>query len=950
MRIKLFVLIIVPITLAFLSSIASLLIALYYNNIYIQEYSDNLFNDKIKFSSSHTQYISYRLSKEIYKFPYFLNIINSFVDKVIQGQVKYNPRHHKSFYNNILAFVNLEDEYLTRLVLKNTFLVDGWYLPDEVYINNLDNLRKTGIPFKTIFYASDNEGFLFSTFSNTSFSQVVDKKNINAKHEYDPRKRLWYQNNLNQTSFYMNSPNLSLGNETPYLSQFGCQKLFYLNPNTRKVEIHHIQCLDAMISNLSTYFQTVIESSKQYYVIDPRTFQIVFNSKKVYDFSSITKIDNFYNVELQFLEDQQQSNYFKNLINNNYNKWIFDTSNDTKTNLQQMVNQSQYQMIFDYQRNQSVYKVIINPIIGFDDIPKYITRYLGNKGQQLEYVYLQINMISDEDLRAETNQLIKLSTILLIVASIFISLNGLLLVCAIYQYLLLVKNQVYNPINKLTQILQKIDLLKKQCDINEIIVEFQLNADDLFLSKETKMLYNSFYELFQQLQYLSEHFFIENEGKTLVDLNKKVSFFKKFKNYYAVGIAHNNIGCILLNQKHYFQSLEHFESSIICAKYEIQEFCDQTDNIHFIKILQPYSFSEQNIQNNIANSSIKQYSFTYRNRSKEKCASISRIKQLSIYNNQTSQSKIKQQKMIPRMGMGESQIINEINCSQKNRLRNSFVAKNTIQIDYLSKEDEQYQELQELISNLVFRKLNYITTLIILQQDLNDDQNQKSLYNFWGQIKQLTKELIPLVNILHCQENIKAVCECIFSKCYYNMNKFQKAQKRIQQSKNIVKNQYEQLQKSIIERTNLQKNITKQRSCDEKLNIKQINFANENQNNNNNINSNSFTKYNTFDILETHKTYVLSPRIQNSKVNKFSPRENRFTSQKNILSLSNIPISCLCSDISFGEKQKLDVKYALQNHFQIVINIQFIQNLRQIYRRTIAKVQQKQEYSNSNSI
>ncbi|EWS72917.1 transmembrane protein, putative, partial (macronuclear) [Tetrahymena thermophila SB210] len=950
MLISLFTIIIVPITLAFLSAIGSLLIALHQNNIYIQEYCDNLFNDKVKFSSSHTQFISYRLSKEIYKFPYFLNIMNSFSDKVVRGKVIYNPTHHKSFLNNILAYVNLEDQALTKLALKNSFLVDAWYIQDEVYMNNLDNQKKIivqnytqispiirsigyqsrvyladqefeAIPYKAIFQAY-GDGFFFSTFSNTTLSNAIDKQNINAIHQYDPRTRFWYQNSLNQTSFYMNQPSLSFGSNVPYLSQFGCQKSLYLNPQTKKIEIHHVQCLDAMLSNLSNYFQNVIQSSKQYYVIDPRTLQIVYNSINEYKFSQIKQIDNFYNIELEFLEDQQQSQYFQNLISNNYKKWIFNTSNNTKTTLIQMMNQSQYQVIFDYKRNQSIYKVIINPIIGFDDIPNHIASYLGIQGQQLEYVYLQINMISDEDLRAQTQQLIQLSTIILIISSICISILGLLLFCAIFQYLRLVKNQVYKPIDKLTQILQRINLLQKQCDINEIIIEFQQNADEIFLSKETRMLYNSFYNLFQQLQYLSEHFFIENEGKTLIDLNKKVKFFQKFNNYYALGIAHNNIGCILLNQKHYFQSMEHFQSSIICAKYEIQEFCDKTENIKFLNILQPYSFSDQNIDNNMTN---------LQNKMKDQCINISNINHLSLFNIQINQSKLKQPKNNSRIGLIESSIINNFNQKNKSGNGNGIFTNNIFQIEDLNKEDEQYQELQVLISNLIFRKLNYLIALIIQQQDFSNDQQQKFLYSFWEQIKQLTKELIPLQSILPCQEKIKVICECILSKCYYNMNKLKKAYQRIQQSKKIVKNQHEQFQKKIIESNTPKKKITKER-ISEKTGLKFSSIVNQNtheffdspkkyvnspkifnhESNNNILMSQHMILENSQNIFNSKnqpqkKTSILQSKKykKQDQSNELNHRGKVISSQKNVLSLLNMPTNNLYVYIQFNYAEYL---------------------------------------------
>ncbi|EAS01516.2 hypothetical protein TTHERM_00898160 (macronuclear) [Tetrahymena thermophila SB210] len=290
---------------------------------------------------------------------------------------------------------------------KNPFLVDGWYQQNETHMNNLDSFGKMliqnytkmnfliksiehqnfvtarsdnfeKIPFQSVFYASEQGGFLFAAYSNTSLSNLVEQNNQQGKYQYDPRNRFWYQNSLNQTSFYMNSPNLSYGKNIPYMSQFGCQKLMFYNPVTEKVENHHVQCIEAMLSN------------------------------KDYNQFQFNQIDNFFNVELEYLQDQKQSLYFQNMINENYNKWVFSTSSNFTT-FQQMANQSQFQVVFDYKRNSSVYKVIINPVIGYDDIPKYISQYSNSNGQQLEYVYLQINMISNEDLRAKTDSLIKLS-------------------------------------------------------------------------------------------------------------------------------------------------------------------------------------------------------------------------------------------------------------------------------------------------------------------------------------------------------------------------------------------------------------------------------------------------------------------------------------------------------------------------------------------------------------
>lgn len=60
------------------------------------------------------------------------------------------------------------------------------------------------------------------------------------------------------------------------------------------------------------------------------------------------------------------------------------------------------------------------------------------------------------------------------------------------------------------------------------------------------------------MRFSQENFYKDNLTKTLLHLHDYLDFFKKFENNYATGIAHNNIGCILLNQNHFCQALEHF--------------------------------------------------------------------------------------------------------------------------------------------------------------------------------------------------------------------------------------------------------------------------------------------------------------------------------------------------------------------------------------------------------
>ncbi|EWS72085.1 hypothetical protein TTHERM_000247039 (macronuclear) [Tetrahymena thermophila SB210] len=90
---------------------------------------------------------------------------------------------------------------------------------------NLPFSNYSRIPYQQIIQSTTQDGILFSNFLNSSLSTVDDPNCYKGIFKYDPRCRFWYMNNLNQTSFLMNPPLVSVGRVTPYLSQFGQQNL-----------------------------------------------------------------------------------------------------------------------------------------------------------------------------------------------------------------------------------------------------------------------------------------------------------------------------------------------------------------------------------------------------------------------------------------------------------------------------------------------------------------------------------------------------------------------------------------------------------------------------------------------------------------------------------------------------------------------------------------------------
>ncbi|EAR85907.2 tetratricopeptide repeat protein (macronuclear) [Tetrahymena thermophila SB210] len=801
----------IPVVVAFMSSIIAQQIALYYTKQMVNQYTDNLFENQIMLSSLSTQILSYRLSKEVYKFPVYLQQINSYYLKIIQGKVKYNPNHIQALTNIFLLYNQKEDPVLTTMSLKNPFLVNSWYVKSKTEISQLDPLEKISlfnssylspliktigyynqfkfsnlsvqtIPYQQVILGTSQSGLLFSNFLNSSL-KVSDQPSDNSDlFSYDPRQRFWYLNTLNQTSFFMNPPEISVGMVTPYLSQFACEKLLFYNEQTKQEEVHHVQCIEAMLSNLQYFFQNVIYSSKQYYIIDPRTLSVVYDSNKQQQYSTQSSIDNFYDVELKYLQNQAEAQSFLDLINIKYNKWVYQTT-ENYTSIEQMIDLSYQHDIFDYQRNQSLYKVIINPIIGYDDIPKYLIKNSINHTQQLEYVYLQINILSDEDLRAQGDKLITFSYNLFLGIEIAIGVFSLFFIIATVYYIKQIKNLIYQPIIHLTRILKQIDQLNRMVEISDIILECGRNADEIFLSFETNMLYTSFYELFQLIQYTSENFYVENEGRTLINLSKRVDFFKKFGNYYAVGIIHNNIGNILLNQQHYFQALENFSLSIMYSKYEIQQSLIQNPQLLSFHELQTYCFKDI-IEIQSTNSYCQKYLNNQENqihlksteRKKKTLSNQAKKSEYSKTNNMNTQDSQAEQNL-------KKQVIT-IQAIQNKEQRCYSGFKEYVE---QNEENEDINQIIEQIESLCFRQFNYISTLIAFQEDLDHKKHEFNHFNFWPEIKNLVQHLLRQSDLLPQKQNLQVLCYCVISKCYFRLFQNSKAEYKLQKVQQILK-------------------------------------------------------------------------------------------------------------------------------------------------------------------
>ncbi|KAL4431805.1 hypothetical protein ABPG74_015245 [Tetrahymena malaccensis] len=866
---KLVAISVIPVILIFFVAIASLQIALSYTKEYVNQYGENVFQNQIKFSRNTESIISFRLTREIYKIPVYISMLNSLHEKMTQGEVIMSHNYRPSTVNQMLLYQQKLTSDLTKLAFKNKMYVNSWYQQNVTQINQLDvlgqeilyNLTRL-IPFlNTIQYQSrlnisnvitipysqvniftSQEGIVLTNFANSSLSSKLDSNTCyKGKFVYDPRCRFFYLNSLNHTSIFMNPPKVSIAAVPSYLSQYTCQMAKRYNKQTKQIENSHIQCIEAMLSNIYDYFQNIIQSTKQYYVIDPRTLSIYFNSKIKYNYANMTQTDNFYSAELQYLQEQDQAQQIQKFIQDNYGQWIFSKQNNSYVNILQMLNLSQQAVVKDYKRNGTTYKAIFNPVIQYDQIPKVITKYTQEQGLQLSYAYLQINIISDEDLKSFTSQLLNFFSSVFVGVQITLALISVLFLIVTIYYAIQIKKLITQPIIRMQETLEEINQLKELVEISEIIKEYEQKAELIFLSKETYLLYQSFLDMFEMIQYTSESFFFENEGKTLISLSKKVEFFTKFQNYSAAGVTHNNIGNILLNQEHFFQALEHFSLAIMYAKYEISDYYQSNPHSQYADLLYQYSYAEyinfqtemqEGSQRNVSVSQKlvnKNTSFSKQRQPSKEKRITNDIQELNTQGNIQRNPSISTNKFLTTKThfsksrkytydkkQNNQNLSGQYRIKQKStNMRMPSLIKSQIinSSEQILKQHEEKHQIQELILNLFYRQQNYIVTLMAFQESLNSSTSKskdQNSFNFWKEIKRLIKGQLKLIDYFPEIQYLKVFMNCLISKCYYNQFKYEKTKQKLKQTKVILLSLEKISEQKGKELANLTENITQQ--------------------------------------------------------------------------------------------------------------------------------------------
>ncbi|KAL4479949.1 hypothetical protein ABPG74_020465 [Tetrahymena malaccensis] len=798
--------------MAFVLALLSQFLALNFANSQVQDLQEKLYEQQIMFSKQQTQCTSYQLSQQLQTYPIMINAINSFCSKILAGIIQTNPLFKRPLLNTELFYQNKENKYLTEAFQKNFAQTSQWYQQNISQFNQLDipsqNLLKnitlldplihsiyyhfsqlnqnSSVTLQRIMFGFENDGILFLTTKNYSFSNVPNTYNCNkGLFNFDPRCSEWFIKSQNYDSQILFSPNYA--NAKGQFSNLLCQKMNQFNQQAGKDIIHHVQCFNLLIQNLVNYFQNFAKSTIQSYILDPRTNQVIYDSSQPYDYPQQT----IQEIELQKLQSQYDAQVFENMLSK-YNYWILESQNYSSNEL--LAKLTEQVTVFEYQRNKTNSNVILSPIFIIDKKPQFLNVKQEQKsGINIEIAFVQINIISDTVLKQQSENMIQFFDKFYFYSYIAQIILAVIVIFFQIYYTIKILYLLNSPIVHLINILKKIQIDIKTDQLFSLFLDFSLNLEDIFLSKEAYNLFKSFECVFHTLTNTSCNFFIHDQNQTLMSLCKKVQFFEQFQNYNIVGIAHNNIGSILVSQGHYFQALEHFSQSILFAQYEIQGFCNSNKQSLSSQILAQFGFdcnqkknkkiNQKQIQSDKNNPLSSMHSYNLSSIYSKTNALITKRQKLSMdyFKAEKNKTKVHLSDKNETNDQNFSQICNNLEeCQFQNilheinqesiyeKLKNEFFKKKNISQneieDFMKNNNRQnYQSQKEgfisqkhrisfkneyndqsykkifqeccyfiddghlqqriqLLLNIYFRKRNYITTLIAFQESQDEDK------------------------------------------------------------------------------------------------------------------------------------------------------------------------------------------------------------------------------------
>ncbi|EAR98416.2 transmembrane protein, putative (macronuclear) [Tetrahymena thermophila SB210] len=580
------VLILILVTSAFIN----IQFTTYYLKNYISDITNHLFEVQIKHISIFTAIICDQISQEAQKIPTYTNLLNSFVGKVLNDITNIQHNYRNSLVNYYLLQKNEEDPSFSFMISKNSGLVNNWQSDQFYYINDLDQeyqsyilklslynilqrpiqymnnqfQNERSILYDNIFYVTQKYELILNSRNNTIFDCFLsDQCSINGFSSNNLICQSWFQNAINQTQNIFFSPKLLKNESNIQIAQLQCRQLQY--PNNQSQNKLTVFCIQSIISKLNNYFINLGNMIDRTYLIESLNQTIIYQSNSNL---TINNLENLYQNQFQYQDVMSETQYLSTQVQNFLSNITYFYQNNP-IYIQHGVIQNQQQI--RYKSNNTKYVIILSPTIIQQQ--SFLQSQKKNSSQlnynYLKIPYLVINVLQEGSFNGwKQNQNSTLDTIFIIMTVgmiLFWIFTSLLVNFYLFRHFYLIDEQV----GHLTHILNQMAAQKFNYDIA------YNSTKKILICFETKLLLQTFQDIYQILLYTSENFFDSNDTETLIKLSKNLKFFQGFGNKHAEGITFNNIGALLMGKGHIFEALEYFTSSIICAKYEIQQFCQE---------------------------------------------------------------------------------------------------------------------------------------------------------------------------------------------------------------------------------------------------------------------------------------------------------------------------------------------------------------------------------------
>ncbi|KAL4480367.1 hypothetical protein ABPG74_020883 [Tetrahymena malaccensis] len=589
----------------------------------IKDFSQNLFDDQIYNSKIFNVAVVQSINSQVQKIAWHLNMITQLQEKQLQSQVRVNKNFKPALLYSLIQ-ENNDNKQVISIFRRNPPLVSSWmqsnynqtqklnetskeqiYLSSHIdfmlrsikYDDNQENFR--WMQFTSMFFGFSSDGMLYGPGTNGTIKGFVVPPGCPYNVQpflFDIRCRFYYQPTVNNISITVFPPSINF-NKVFYFASNICQRIKKYqsqDPNSES-SVYGILCSTLNLKLISTYFVNFSKNSIYQRLLDPRQLSLVYDSNLYINQTTLLQ-----DVETNYLQDQQQAQYYLEQINANSKFILQETDN---INLSNPFYNSQN--TFQYNRNGTECFVILNSIQMIDKIPKQETQKSINpaKKYQLKNVFLFTDVLSKKNMLVYAQNL---EDTIIFYNKIFLYTSwGIIFLILFVQiiYSIQIGFSILEPVIHLRNIIDQIKILNqkqpKQQSIlisnrtlsdveDEILIDDQLDRDfdGYCLSSETQDLLNSFQNMFQTLKFTTKKLFGNNQSTSLLNLNDQLSHFKQFGNLRALGICYNNIGlcalCFDLINQVLFKEEDSF--GLLNFNFEEQIFI-QNIGVTFIKTI-----------------------------------------------------------------------------------------------------------------------------------------------------------------------------------------------------------------------------------------------------------------------------------------------------------------------------------------------------------------------------